>query len=189
MKYLDICRQVHDGRLKQYTEAEIMSGLRKVVISGSVKTYIDSFCQTLTEVLAFLRSYLKEQTPSELSTKLSQMCQQEGQEAIKFFMEALETRQLIVVGSQAEGQVVQDSRIVYSTFLHTLRTGLRDESVRAHMLPFLSESNPLDDNALIRELQERKGKLQQQEMRSRKTVAKVNMVQTSPELVEIETCG
>ena len=192
MKYLDICRQVADGRNKGYRDEEILSGLRRAVATGAVKTVIDSQTNaSLEEILLFLRSFLKERTPAELHNDLSQMSQKESQTAISFFMEALQTRQLIVVGSQVEGTVSYDPALVKSTFLHTIRTGLRDETVRAHMLPLLSDANPVDDNTLIRELhravgeaEERLKKLQESH-HQKKSSAKVNVVETSPELAMI----
>ena len=103
-------------------------------------------------------------------------------------MEAIQTRQLIVVGSQVEGTVSYDPVLVKSTFLHTIRTGLRDETVRAHMLPLLSDANPVDDNTLIRELHravaeaEERLKKMQELQQQKKAAAKVNVVETSPEL-------
>ena len=73
MKYLDICRQFADGKRKRYSEDELLSGLRRVVTTGAVKTYIDSQTNAhLEEVLLFLRSFLKEKTPAELHNDLSQ---------------------------------------------------------------------------------------------------------------------
>ena len=195
MKYLDICRQVADGQRKGYSEDEILSGLRRAISTGSVKTYIDSQANVpLEEILLFLRSFLKERTPAELHNDLSQLVQLEGQEAIKFFMDAIQIRQLIVVGSQVEGNVTYDPRLVNSTFLHTIRTGLRDETVRAHMLPLLSDTNPVDDNTLIRELhravgesEERKKKLleMQQQQKKATATAKVNVVESNSELAQV----
>ena len=191
MTYLDICRQVSDGRLKGYSDHEILSGMRRIMTTGAVKTYVDSLVgRPLEEVLLFLRSFLKTETRSELNNRLSQLVQQEGQLAIKFFMEAIEIRQLIVVGSQVEGTHSYDPNLVHSTFLHTIRTGLRDESVRSHMLPFLSESSNVDDNTLIRELHKAVAEAEERRKKTekpveKKTNVKVNAVESSPELVTL----
>ena len=190
MTYLDICRQVSDGRRKGYSDDEILSGMRRVMTTGAVKTYVDSQAdQPLEEILLFLRSFLKTETPSELNNRLSQLAQQGDQTAIKFFMDALEIRQLIIVGSQVEGNVVHDPKLVHSTFLHTIRTGLRDESVRSHMLPFLSETNLVNDNSLIRELHkavsEAEERRKKTEQAAKKPSVKVNVVESSPELAAL----
>ena len=191
MTYLDICRQVQDGRRKGYSDDEILSGMRRVMTTGSVKTYVDSQVnQPLEDTLLFLRSFLKTETPSELNNKLSQLAQQEDELAISFFMTALKTRQLIVVGSQVEGNVSYDPKLVHSTFLHTIRTGLRDESVRSHMLPFLSESTMVDDNTLIRELHKAVAEAEEHRKKTEKShekakPVKVNAVETSPELAAV----
>ena len=191
MTYLDICRQVSDGRRKGYSDDEILSGMRRVMTTGAVKTYVDSQVnQPLEDILLFLRSFLKTETPSELNNRLSQLAQKEDQAAIAFFMQALEIRQLIVVGSQVEGNVSHDPKLVHSTFLHTIRTGLRDESVRSHMLPFLSEANPVDDNSLIRELHKAVSESEERRKKTEKSVekkssVKVSVVESSPELAAL----
>lgn len=188
ISYLDICRQIADGRRKGYSDDHLMSGMRRIISSGAVKTYVDSQENlTLTAVLSFLRSFLKTETPSELNNKLSQLAQQEGQPAIKFFMDALQIRQLIVVSAQVEGNAFYDPKLVHATFLHTVRTGLRDESIRSHMLPFLSETNLVDDNSLIRELHKAVGETAErrkktEQITDKKHSVKVNSVETSPEL-------
>ena len=92
-EYLDICRQVADGQRKGYSEVEIMSGLRRIISPGAVKTYVDSQMNLpLADVMLFLRSFLKVRTPAELHNELSQLVQKEGQMAIKFFMEAIKLR-------------------------------------------------------------------------------------------------
>ena len=97
---------------------------------------------------------------------------------------------MIVVGSQVEGNVSYDPKLVHSTFLHTIRTGLRDESVRSHMLPFLSESTIIDDNTLIRELHKAVGEAEERRKKTEKSnekakPVKVNVVETSPELAAV----
>ena len=187
MSYLDICRQIADGRRKGYNDDEMMSGMRRIISTGAVKTYVDSQVDLpLEAVLSFLRSFLKTETPSELNNKLSQLVQQEGQPAIKFFMDAIEVRQLIIVSAQVEGNAFYDPRLVHATFLHTVRTGLRDESVRSHMLPSLSETNLFDDNSLIRELHKAVGESEERRKKTEKVTekkqsVKVNAVETSPE--------
>ena len=191
MTYLDICRQVSDGRLKGYSDPEILSGMRRIMTTGAVKTIVDSHInKPLEEILLFLRSFLKTETPSELNNRLSQLVQQEGQLAIKFFMDAMEIRQLIVIGSQVEGTHSYDPNLVHSTFLHTIRTGLRDESVRSHMLPFLTESSQVDDNVLIRELHKAVAESEERRKKTEKPLEKkpslkVNAVESSPELAAL----
>ena len=188
-EYLDICRQVADGRRKGYSDVEIMSGLRRIIAPGAVKTYVDSQMDLpLEDVLFFLRSFLKVRSPAELNNELSQLAQVEGQAAIKFFMDAIKLRQLLIVGSQLEGYVSYDPKLVHSTFLHTIRTGLRDEAVRTYMLPFLAETSQIDDNRLIQELHKAVAEAEERKTKTKKgdkTAAKVNVVESSPELTAV----
>ena len=187
-EYLDICRQVTDGQRKGYSEVEIMSGLRRIMSPGAVKTYVDSRSGVpLAEVMLFLRSFLKVRTPAELNNELSHLVQKEDEPAIKFFMNAIKLRQLLVVGSQMEGSVTYHPQLVQSTFLHTIRTGLRDEAVRTYMLPYLSETHLVNDNLLIQELHKAVAEAEERKMKTKgvKTAAKVNTIDACPEFIAV----
>ena len=128
---------------------------------------------------------MKVRTPSELNTELSRLAQQEGQPAITFFMNALKLRQLLFVSHSVEGGTFTPM-VVQSTFLHTVRTGLRDDGVRTYMLPLLSETSQCDDNHLITHLHKavEEARVREEKTKTEKkaSTAKVNSVQSSPEL-------
>ena len=151
IEFTDLSKQIEDGRKKGHSEDDLLSGLRRGISTGSVKTYMDARTDmTLADALEFLRPHLKEQPPSELLSKLSGLKQKSGQTASSFLLDALKLRQVLVVGT--EGGVQYDSRMAHGVFLHSLRTGLRNERIRTHMLPYLDASKQVGDNVLIGEL-------------------------------------
>ena len=91
-------------------------------------------------------------------------------------------RQLIVVGSQVDGYVSYDPQLAQCTFLHAIRTGLRDECVRTHMLPFLDVTSQVADNRLIQELHKAVAESEERKKKTKpKTAAasaKVSFVET-----------
>ena len=193
-EFLDVCRQVTDGRNKRYSDVEIMSGLRRIVAPGAVKTYIDSnMNMSLDEVLLFLQSFLRVRTPSELNLELTKLGQEDTEKPVEFFMKALKLRQLMYVANLWSGDVSHGPAVVRSTFLHTLRTGLTDDGVRAYMMPYLSESSQCEDNLIIRELHKAEAEAavrrsknannQKNEKKSRN--AQVNAVENSPEYLAL----
>ncbi len=185
IKYNDLCKQISDGRKKGYPETDLMAGLRRGISAGSVKTYMDAGTDmSLDDVLEFLKSHLKEQEPSDLFNQLSSLRQKSGHSAESFLLDAMKLRKLLTSGTDANG-VCYDSRMAHSVFLHSIRTGLRNERIRTHMLPFLDQTKHHGDNVLINELNRavaeeraREEKLAAEEL-DKKKGAKVEMVDSS----------
>ena len=143
--------RINDGRLR-HSEHELLSGLRRGISLGSLKMYIDAkMDMSLEEVLEFLKPHLKGRTPSELLSKLSGLTQKSDQSASNFLLEALQLRQLLIAGSTEDG-VTYDTRMAHAIFLNSIRTGLRNESVRTRMLPYLDPAKNISDSVLITEL-------------------------------------
>ncbi len=152
IKYNDLSKQIDDGRRKGHSEQDIMSGLRRGILVGSIKTYMDARGDmSLNDALEFLKPHLKELNPSELLNQLSRLTQKSGQTANVFLLEALKLRQSLMTGVEQNG-VVYDARMAQSVFLHTLRTGFRNERIRSHMLPYLDPAIPYADSVLIQQL-------------------------------------
>ena len=42
--------------------------------------------------------------------------------------------------------------LVHSMFIHSVKTGLRDDAVRSHMKPFLDTARRVEDDVLIRQI-------------------------------------
>ena len=148
IKYTDLCKQINDGRRKGYSEDDLLSGLKRGIVAGSVKTYMDAWMDmTLSDALEFLRSHLKELPPSDLMTLLSGLAQGSDKTAKEFLLEALQLRQTLQASSHSS-----DAGMAQSVFIQSLRTGIRNEHIRHHMLPFLDETKAVPDNVLVKEM-------------------------------------
>lgn len=177
IKYVDLCGQVAIGR-KKHKEEDIVFAIRRAVAAGtSLKTYIDSKEMNLSSIMSFLRSYMKERSPTELFNKLSQLSQ-DGEDASKFLLDALELRQMILVSSEAEGVIKYDPKLVQTIFLHTLSTGLKDDAIRNHMMPFLNLEDVADE-VLIRELNRACTEEEERRAKKRKQKVQVNEIRSN----------
>ena len=154
LNYINLCSQINDGKKRGYKSDEIVAAVKRAITPGTgLRTYVDSQqTMSLDSLLQFLRSYFHEQSPTELFTDLTKLCQKNNEDASSFLLHALEVRQKVLIASTAEGMIKYDASLVQSIFLHTIRTGLRHDLVRTHMQPYLDPTMLHGDDILIREI-------------------------------------
>ena len=156
LTYISLCTQIHEATSKGYKDMEIVGGLRRAVSVGTpLRTYLDSLpadLVTLKEFMIIIRSAYQEKSASELLREMDKMCQKDSEDAQAFLFRALGLRQRIIIAAEAEREVKYEKSQVQSLFLHSLRTGITQDSVRAHILPFLDLSKGTPDNILISEI-------------------------------------
>lgn len=80
---------------------------------------------------------------------MNKMCQQENEDPQTFVLRSIQVRESIMNNSLAEGGIRYDRGLVNSLFLHTVRTGLRDDSVKARLEPLLEETAKTPDEILL----------------------------------------
>ena len=155
INYINLCSQINEAKQSGYKSHEIVTAVKKAIapVSG-LRTYFDSQEHiSLDSMLQFLRSYFRERSPTELFNELNNMCQRADEEPASFLMRALEIRQKVIIASAAEEDIVHyDKDLIHNMFIHSVRTGLRDDSVRSHMKPFLATGHHTRDDMLIREI-------------------------------------
>ena len=149
--YMGLLSQVDEARVKDYSDDEIARAVRKIVAPGcSLRTLLDAKPDmTLQNVLALIRSFLKEKSSTELFQELNNTCQRENEDAQEFVLRAMELREKIIMASDADGALKYEPQLVQDMFAHTIRTGLLDEGVRGRLDPFLTEGVRVTDEFLI----------------------------------------
>ena len=154
LNYISLCSQIADGKKKGYTDDDIAMAVRKAVAAGSnLRTYLDSKTNmSLDSMLSFIRSALKEKSSSEWYQELNNTCQSNLEDAQRFVLRAMQLREKVLMASQAEGSLRYDERLVQALFLHTIRTGLKDDSTKARIEPFVRKDATISNEALIEEL-------------------------------------
>ena len=191
LNYINLCSQINDGKKKGYHPDEIGSAVKRAITPGTgLRTYLDSQPSiSLDSMLQFLRSYFREKSPTELFNELTSICQKTEEDASTFLLRALEIRQKVLVASQAEGMISYDTELVRSMFLHSVRTGIRQDSVRTHMQPFLDSSRKYGDEVLIREInvassEETERTMKQRQIVDEKRKVKVAAAEVPGEVVD-----
>ena len=118
-----------------------------------LRTYLESIkLLSLEELRKILRSHYGEKSSSESYQELANAVQENTESPLNFLMRALKLRQQVLMSSQEPGSKMQyDKQLVQNVFLHTVETGLIDDTIRLRLRPFLQDQRLSDDN-LIKEL-------------------------------------
>ena len=155
INYINLCSQVNDAKSTGYSDSEIARAVKKAILPNSyLRTYFDTEVNIdLNRMLAMLRDFFREKSSSELFSDLSTLCQSAQEKATDFLLRAFEQKAKVISASRAEGNLY-DTKLVHGTFCRTVKTGLRDGSIRAHMRPFLepTSADSTKDELLLREI-------------------------------------
>jgi len=155
LDYLSLCSQIAEARQRGYEEDEICFAIKKAVSpSSGIKAYLDSLHTnvSLNDVLTCVRSSYQEKSVSELFQDLTKMCQSNSEDAQEFLFRALGLRQKVQAASDATEDIRYEPSLIQQTFLHSVLTGIKSETVRSHMKPFLDKNRRAKDNVLIEEM-------------------------------------
>ena len=155
LNYISLCSQIAEGKRKRYPEKEIAQAVKMAVSpSEKLRTYLDSKPDMdLEQVLSFIRSCLREKPVNELFKELNGLGQNANEDAQSFVMRAMELRQKVIISSQAEGSSLKyDEELVQQQFLHTVRTGLSNDCIKARIEPLVRRGVDISDDLLIHEL-------------------------------------
>ena len=154
LPFPSLSKQIESALQKGYSEADIIDGVINAVSpSLHLRTYLESIKSlTLKELRKILRSHYGEKSSSESYQELACAVQENSEGPLNFLMRALKLRQQVLMSSQEPGSKMQyDEQLVQNVFLHTVETGLIDDTIRLRLRPFLQDQNLSDDN-LIKEL-------------------------------------
>ena len=195
LEYISLCSQIAEGKAKGYTEEEIAAAVRKACSSTTnLRTYLDAKLELpLESVLSFIRSFMREKSATELFQELNSAVQKECETALTFVIRAMKLREQVIEASEAENSMKYNQELVQSLFLHAVRTGLSDDSVRTRMEPLLKKDVMMGDERLIAELnvvasEETERKLKREKIVEKKCIrvaeANVNVQELMNPLVE-----
>ena len=150
LNYISLCSQIEEGRKKNYPDEEIAMAVRKAVCAGTpMRTYLDSSTNLkLDEVVSFVRNCLGEKSASELFQTLTNLVQNEKEDAQTFVLRALELREKVAQSSAIEGSVRFDAGAIQDAFKHAVKTGLSSDQIRLSISPLLKDPNLRDDHLL-----------------------------------------
>lgn len=150
--YRALLTQIEAGLTKGYSEQEVISAVIRAVQAGlQLRSYLESVSNiTLDKLRKILRSHFHEKNATELYQVLANMAQQPKEDPQSFVIRALTVRQRILLASEEESEkgITYDKTSVQKLFLHTLETGLTDETIRAKIRVLTKNPNVLDEELI-----------------------------------------
>ena len=153
INYINLMSQVADAKASKFKDDEIAIAIKKSIAASShLRTYFDAAEKMeLNKMLGMLRDFYQEKSASELFAELGQLCQNSQEKSTDFLLRAMQVRQRTTAAALAEGDLY-NKKLVQSTFVRAVETGIREESIRAQLAPHLVLGKPVDDSVLLREV-------------------------------------
>ncbi|XP_078031531.1 uncharacterized protein LOC144467063 [Epinephelus lanceolatus] len=148
LSFSSLAHQIEQGIKKGFPEAEIVDAVVRAIVPGlQLRSYLEGKPDlTLPTLRRILRFHYQEKGATELYKQLTSEVQSSKESPQNFVIRALNLRQKILFASQeAESGLKYDPVLVQSMFLHTVLTGLQNESIRNDLLPYLQQQTCSDE--------------------------------------------
>lgn len=153
LTFSSLAHQIENGLSKGYPEIEIVDAVIRAISPGSrLRSYLEGKPNlTLPTVRRILRSHFQEKGATELYKQLASEAQNSKETPQNFLMRVLDLRQKVLFASQeSESGLKYDPALVQRMCLHTLLTGLHNDSIRIDMQPLLLDPETSDELLLER---------------------------------------
>ncbi len=154
LSFSSLAHQIEQGINKGYPEAEIVDAVVRAISPGlQLRSYLEGKADlTLPTLRRILRFHYQEKGATELYKQLTSELQSSKESPQNFEIRTLDLRQKILFASQeAESALKYDPILVQSMFLYMVLTGLRNESIRNDLLPYLQKPT-CSDQLLLEKL-------------------------------------
>ena len=149
--YQALMSQIEAGLAKGYSDKEVVSVVVRAVQPGlQLRSYLENMVElTLPKLRKILRFHFHEKNATELYQLLTNLAQEPKEDPQSFLMRALAIRQKIISASKESGSGIKyDASSVQSLFLHSLETGLADETIRATIRPLTQNPSVADEDLI-----------------------------------------
>lgn len=149
LSYNSVCRQIEEGLKEQFSDAEVVRAVLRVIKPGNFKDMLmvkDEL--TVDELKDFLYSHLGEQSNTELFQELMCTKQKDSETPQQFLYRIKGLKQKILLASKhADTDVKYNASTVQDVFLHTVHQGLahKHEDIRRELKPLLVASSVPDE--------------------------------------------
>ena len=168
LNFISLVLQIEGALAQGYSEVEISEAIIRSISPGlPLRSFLECTPDLpLSKLRKILRSHYREKSSTDLYKALSTLTQAPNEDAQAFLFRALELRQrAIFTCKEADSKIKYDQTLIQNLFLHSVEAGLRDESVRSKLRPFLQNLSIPDDeligemNVIFSQEQERIAKL------------------------------
>lgn len=153
LTFSSLAHQIENGLNRGYPEIEIVDAVIRAITPGSqLRSYLEGKPHlTLPTLRRILRSHFQEKSATELYKQLASEVQNSKETPQSFLMRVLDLRQKVLFASQeSESGLKYDPVLVQRMCLHTLLTGLQNDSIRIDMQPLLLDTETSDELLLER---------------------------------------
>ncbi len=155
LSYNSVCRQIGDGLKEQFSDAEVVRAVLKVIKPGTFKDMLmNKDDLTVEELKAFLHSHLGEQSNTELFQELMCTKQKDSETPQQFLYRVIGLKQKIMLASKhADTGVKYSASTVQEVFLHTVYQGLghKHDDVRRELKSLLGDTG-VSDEAILKQM-------------------------------------
>ncbi|KAJ8011915.1 hypothetical protein DPEC_G00063270 [Dallia pectoralis] len=155
LSYNSVCRQIEDGLKEQFSDAEVVRAVLKVIKPGTFKDMLmNKDDLSVEELKAFLHSHLGEQSNTELFQELMCTKQRDNETPQQFLYRVIGLKQKIMLASKhADTDVKYNASTVQDVFLHTVYQGLghKHDDVRRELKPLLVDTR-VSDEAILKQM-------------------------------------
>lgn len=153
LTFSSLARQIENGLSKGYPELEIVDAVIRAIVPGlQLRSYLEGKNDlSLPTLRRILRSHYQEMSATELYKQLTTEVQSNRETPQNFLIRAMDLRQKILFASQeAESSLKYDPALVQSMFMHTVLTGLQNDSIKTDLQPYLLQPTTSDELLLER---------------------------------------
>lgn len=153
LTFSSLAHQIENGLNRGYPEIEIVDAVLRAISPGlQLRSYLEGKPHlTLPTLRCILRSHFQEKSATELYKQLASEVQHSKETPQSFLMRVLDLRQKVLFASQeSESGLQYDPALVQRMCLHTVLTGLQNDSVRIDMQPLLLNTETSDELLLER---------------------------------------
>ncbi len=153
LTFSSLAHQIENGLNRGYPEIEIVDAVLRAISPGlQLRSYLEGKPHlTLPTLRCILRSHFQEKSATELYKQLASEVQHSKETPQSFLMRVLDLRQKVLFASQeSESGLQYDPALVQRMCLHTVLTGLQNDSIRIDMQPLLLNTDTSDELLLER---------------------------------------
>lgn len=148
LTFSSLAHQIEHGLSRGVSELEIVDAVIRAIAPGmQLRSYLEGKPNlTLPVLRRILRAHYQERGATELYKQLTSEAQSSKETPQSFLVRCLDLRQKILFASQeAESSLKYDPNLVQSMFLHTVLTGLQNDSIRSDLQPYLMTIDVSDE--------------------------------------------
>ena len=150
LQYISLYSQLKLGEAAHYTTAEIIYGvIRAIPAASSFRTLLETnLDMDMPEFVKLLRSHYKEQDSDAALLELKGCYQNPDQGAHDFCCRAIFLRDRLDAIASEEGSPWSQEKLRKRLF-RTIATGLKHNSIKLELQPYLSEDSALSDREFL----------------------------------------